>query len=112
VVTRPVRFSGAHLFVNGSLGGSLRAEVLDRGGRVVPGYELSDSVPLRGDAARMAVRWKQRQDLRELAGEVVRFRFVLDRAALFAFWISATSAGRSGGYVAAGGPGFSATRDR
>ena len=39
LVTRPVTFSGRYLFVNlDAPDGELRVEVLDREGRVVPGY--------------------------------------------------------------------------
>ena len=36
----------------------------------------------------------------------VRFRFQLSRGSLYAFWVSGAADGASGGYVAAGGPGF------
>jgi hypothetical protein len=46
-----------------------------------------------------------------LAGQAVRLRFVLDRAELFAFWVSPSAAGHSRGYLAAGGPGYSRITD-
>jgi hypothetical protein len=41
----------------------------------------------------------------------VRFKFVLDRAHLYAFWVSPGARGESRGYVAAGGPEFSGPID-
>src|SRR5262245_39450057 len=38
LITRPLRFSGEHLFVNANVEGELRVEVLDEGGRAIEGY--------------------------------------------------------------------------
>lgn len=106
LTTRPVRFAGRHLFVNADLGGGeLRAEVLDRDGRVLPPFASAACVPVAGDATRLAVRWAG-ADLGAVTGEAVRFRFSMTRGRLYAFWVSAWPSGESGGYPAAGGPGF------
>jgi hypothetical protein len=102
ITTRPLRFRGAHLFVNAVIGGSLRVDVLDRAGRVIAPYRGDETVASPGDYTRAPVRWKNASSLEALRGEVVRFRFTLTRASLFAFWVSGSSRGDSGGYVAAG----------
>ena len=57
LLTRPVTFRGKHLFVNvAAEGGELRAEVLDKDGRALPGLTRDDCVPVRGDSTRAAVR--------------------------------------------------------
>jgi hypothetical protein len=111
VTTRPLRFSGSQLFVNAAVAGSLRVEVLDREGRVIEPYSAANAVPVTGDATRMAVRWRSGASLKSLAGETVRFRFILAKGRLYSFWVSASPSGASGGYVAAGGPGFRHGRD-
>lgn len=111
MTTRPVRFSGQHLFVNADVGGELRVEVLDREGRVIEPYSRDGCTPVRGDLTRHAVRWRGAPTLAPLAGEPVRFRFHLSRAQLYAFWVSGSPRGESRGYVAAGGPGFGGARD-
>ena len=111
LTTRPVRFSGGHLFVNASIDGSIRVEVLDVAGRAIEPFSLDRTLPVTGDATRLPVRWSGGADLAQLAGQAVRFRFTLSRARLYAFWVSATAAGHSRGYVAAGGPGFSGVLD-
>lgn len=112
LVTRPIRFSGRYLFVNlEASGGELRVEVLDRAGRVVAGYGLAQCAPVRGNSTRARVTWHGAADLSTLAGQVVRFRFVLMRGSLYAFWVSPTIDGASHGYVAAGGPGFTDDTD-
>jgi hypothetical protein len=111
LVTRPLRFSGAHLFVNAALdSGELRAEVLDAQGRVIPGFELARSIPARGDATRLALAWNG-ASLARLAGEAVRLRFQMTRGRLYAFWVSAFDTGESRGFVAGGGPGFRGPAD-
>jgi hypothetical protein len=111
VTTRPLRFRGTHLFVNADAAGEIRVEVLDRDGRVVDGYSAADCVPVRGDGTKHAVSWKGRPTLGTLNRDVIRLRYVLSRARLYAFWIAESAAGRSRGYVAAGGPGFTSNAD-
>ncbi len=107
LITRPIRFNGRHLFVNvDAAGGSLKAEVLDRMGRVIQPYTLDASVPVQTDTTRARLTWTARDDLSDLAGETVRFRFALTTGRLYAFWVSPWPSGESRGYVAAGGPEF------
>jgi hypothetical protein len=107
LLTRPIQFSGRHLFVNlDARDGELRVEALDRGGAALPGFTLADCDPVRGDATRARVRWRTQDHLGALAGRPVRLRFHLSRGSLYAFWVSRTPDGSSGGYVAAGGPDF------
>jgi hypothetical protein len=111
VITRPLKFSGHHLFVNAAVDGSLRVEVLDRQGGVITPYALDNCTAVRGNATRTTVQWTTRDSVSELAGETVRLRFVLDRAQLYSFWVSRTPRGESRGYVAAGGPGLATSVD-
>ncbi len=106
LTTRPVRFTGRHLFVNArAKGGALTAEVLDEAGRVLPGLGRDDCVAVRGDGTRQAVTWTK-GGLEAAAGKAVKLRFHLKNAELYAFWVSGRRSGASGGYVAAGGPGL------
>jgi hypothetical protein len=111
VTTRPLRFAGGFLFVNADAReGSVHAEVLDVGGRVIQPFSTANCHAARGDATRLAVSWSG-APLSVLAGQTVRFRFWVQRARLFAFWVSASANGASRGYVGAGGPAFSGPAD-
>jgi hypothetical protein len=110
LITRPLRFSGAHAFVNADVQGSLRVEILDRTGKVIPGFTAERCEPIAGNQVKHAVRWNG-ASLASLANSVVRFRFVLDRARLFAFWVSPSPRGESRGHLGAGGPGYASTID-
>ncbi len=111
LLTRPVEFTGGHLFVNAELGdGSLRVAVEDAGGNVLPGFELESCVAVRGNRTAMPVNWSA-ASLARLAGRPVRLRFALTSGRLYAFWVSSAASGASGGYVAAGGPAFNGPRD-
>ena len=107
VTTRPVVFSGAHLFVNADARfGALAVDVLDEKGAPVPGYTAADCAGFtRVDSTKRAVTWKG-GDLSRFAGRPVRFRFNLRVATLYSFWVSKEPTGESGGYVAAGGPAY------
>lgn len=111
VTTRPIRFAGSHLFVNADVAGEMKVEALDQAGRVLPGYGADRCVAITGNATRLPVAWSG-SPIGALAGETVRFRFRIDRGRLYSFWVSATPAGASGGYVGAGGPGFRDIVDR
>ncbi len=65
-------------------GGSLRVEILDADGRVLPGYGRDDCEPLKDDAVREAVVWKEHKELPAGNGPV-RFRFLIEHGKLFSF---------------------------
>jgi hypothetical protein len=112
LVTRPVRFSGKHLFVNlAAPAGELRVEVLDNAGRTIAPFTAATCAPVHGDSTCARVDWPGAQDLAALANRPVRFKFHLTNGALYAFWVSADATGASRGFVAAGGPGFTGPID-
>jgi hypothetical protein len=110
LTTRPVRFTGAHLFVNADLSGELRVEVLDRAGAPIAPFTSATCVPVSGNHTRIEVQWNG-AELRTLAGRDVRFRFAMTRGRLYAFWVSPWPTGESRGYPAGGGPQFNGPVD-
>jgi hypothetical protein len=112
LTTRQVRFSGKYLFVNAAPGrGELRVEVLDRYGEPLDGFTAADCLPVTGDHVRAPVAWRGGRTLESLAGTPVRIRFQLSAGAIWSFWVADDERGASRGYVAAGGPGFTSSRD-
>lgn len=112
LTTRPVTFTGRHLFVNVACpGGSLQVEILDREGHVMKPFALEKSRPVSVDSTIHRISWEGDPDLARLAGQPVRFRFHLRNGSLYSFWVSPQENGASGGYVAAGGPGFTGATD-
>jgi hypothetical protein len=112
LVTRPIRFSGRHLFVNiDAPEAALRVEILDRQGRSLSGFSAAQCAPVGGDNTRARISWTGSGDLSTVAGETVRFRFRLTGGSLYAFWVSPWPEGCSQGYVGAGGPSFAGTMD-
>ena len=95
ITTRPVRFSGCHLFVNLATapGGELRTEILDADNRVIAPFTRENSVPLRTDQTLNAVKWLGADDLAAVTGRAVKLRFHLRNASLYAFWTSRDSSG-------------------
>jgi hypothetical protein len=112
LTTRPVRFSGKHLFVNlDAPDGDVRVEVLDEKGVVMEPFSLANCVATKGDKTLEEVRWKGTADLKSVAGKTVQFRFHVRNGRLFSFWVSPEASGASHGYVAAGGPGYTGPVD-
>jgi len=112
LTTRPLQFSGKHLFVNVDAdNGVLRVEVLDEEDRVIPPFSRENCVPIKTDVTLRVVQWEGASDLSALAGTPVRFRFHVKNGCLYAFWVSPDRSGASHGYVAAGGPGFTGPTD-
>lgn len=113
LTTRAVTFTGNRLFVNAAIasGGELRIEVLDQSGKVLAPFTLSECVPVTGDSTLKEVTWRGGKDLSSLRGKPVKFRYQLKKGSLYAFWVSGSDSGASGGYVGAGGPGYNGTMD-
>lgn len=112
VTTRPVRFSGKHLFVNvATAKGRLQAEIVDESGRAIEPFTLGNSTPVAVDSTSVPVRWRGAEDLSSVSGKNVKLRFHLASGELYSFWVSPDESGASGGYVAAGGPGYDGHRD-
>jgi len=112
LLTRPITFSGKYLFVNAMANqGILRAEIQDLDGNPIAPYTLENSVPFSDDSTIAQMHWNSEADLTQLAGQPVRILFELTDGALYAFWISQDASGRSDGYVAAGGPGYTGPTD-
>jgi len=112
LTTRPVTFSGSRVFVNADArNGEVRVEIVDEAGKPIAPYTLANCRPVVGDSTLAAVTWTGADDVHALRGKTVRFRFDVRRAALYAFWVSRDATGRSDGYVAGGGPGFTGMTD-
>jgi len=125
LTTRPVKFTGKHLFVNADASqGEIRVEILPvyfLGGRLViqpgqetaiTGFDAASCVPVTKDSTRAGVTWKSGEDLSSLVDQPVQFRFHIKNARLYSFWVSPGDSGASNGFVAAGGPGFMGNIDR
>lgn len=106
LLTRPVLFSGSRFFLNANTAGSeLRVEVVGTDGKPLDGFRFSDCVPFLGNSTCVELRWRE-TDLSALRNRPVRFRFQMDRGEIYAFWVTDSERGASGGYLGAGGPGL------
>lgn len=112
VVTRPLAFTGGHLFVNAECRfGDVAAEVLGEDGKPVKGFALADCRAMRfADSTRRELVFAG-GNLSALGSRGVRIRFRLYNATLYSFWVSPSERGESRGYVAAGGPDYPGLRD-
>jgi hypothetical protein len=83
--TRPLLFSGSSLILNysTSAAGSLRVELQDGRGNVLPGFSLEESEELYGDELDAVAHWKSHSDLSALQNQPIRLRFVMQEADLF-----------------------------
>ena len=113
ITTEKITFDGKYLFVNADVkakGASLRAEILDANGNVIPGYSNKECTVMRSaDNTKQLITWKNKKDVSELAGKTVRMKFYLTHGDLYAFWVSPWTSGESRGYTAGGGPGLNAS---
>jgi hypothetical protein len=105
LLTRPLTFSGRHLFVNAQTAGArLSVECRDRENHPIEPFTHARCQAFRGNATAAEIRWQGAESLAALAGRPVRFHFTLDRGELYAFWVSPSDRGESRGYRGAGGP--------
>ncbi|MBI5685865.1 MAG: exo-alpha-sialidase [Verrucomicrobia bacterium] len=112
LTTRPIKFSGEHLFVNlDAPRGELRVEVLTLENKNYGPFTAEKCIPLRGDSTRQRVIWRGVESLARASNKNVKLRFTLTNGSLYSFWITDDKNGASHGYVGAGGPGFKSTLD-
>ncbi len=85
LVTKALRFKGKRLTLNcaTSAAGAIRVEVQDEAGKPAAGLGLAECAEVYGDALERTVVWKG--DVGRLSGQVVRLRFELKDADLYAF---------------------------
>jgi Malectin domain/Viral BACON domain len=111
LLTRAVKFSGSHFFVNvADPSGQLQVEVLDSNGNVIPAFGKANSSVITADTTSLEVTWNG-ANVASLAGQTVQLRFYLTNGALYSFWVSKSASGASSGYVGANGPGFTTDTD-
>lgn len=111
--TRPVRFAGEELEVNfaTSAAGSLRVELLDAEGGVLPGFGLAEAEEMIGDSLARTVRWKGGASVAAWAGQPVRLRFALKDGDLYSYRFRPRSGARGLASEAGGtGPNPGSTR--
>lgn len=88
--TPPLTFAGRRLELNldGGAGGWLQVEMLDPGGRPLPGHGLKSCDPVRGNSVCKAVTWGGESGVAGSAGRPIRLRFVMRSMKLFSFVFS------------------------
>jgi len=84
-ITRPLEFSGNSLELNLAAKGRVRVALLNEAGQSFAGFGLEECTPLTTDSMRQRVSWKNGSDVGALAGKVVRLKFELSKAKLYAF---------------------------
>lgn len=104
LTTETLKFKGEYFFINADVKGTLRVELLDSTGKVIPGFSKADCAEITGDGVQTAVVWKGGASMKSLAGQKIRVRFYLNDGDLYAFWIADSQTGKSRGYTAGGGP--------
>ncbi len=84
VLTRPIQVYG-DLFINAKAKGEIRVEVRSAiRDELLDGWTFADCTPFAGDDLNAPIRWGNKT-LRQLQGHIVRLRFQLRDAELFAF---------------------------
>ncbi|MFP6873455.1 MAG: hypothetical protein VCA55_08080 [Verrucomicrobiales bacterium] len=87
VVTKPFKLEGDRLQVNVA-GQEVTVEVLNEQGHPVPGFSAKDAMKSRDvDELRLAPSWDNGNRLSMLKGNVIRLKFYLKNARLYAFHI-------------------------
>lgn len=89
ITTKPFKLKGSTLQVNVSAkSGDFLVEVLDEESRPIRGYAAEDAESYIGiDELSLTPRWKIHGDMSKLMGRVVKLRFHLRDARLFAFQV-------------------------
>ena len=86
MITKPFTFEGENLFLNfaTSAAGEIKVEVLKVNGEIIEGFAASDCRPVIGNEIRKKVSWRQGSALNNLKEKVIRLRFKMKDADLYA----------------------------
>ncbi len=87
LTTKPIVFDGSHLVLNAStsIRGEVRVELQDAGGRPLPGFALSECLPITGDSIESVVAWRGKDNVHEHVGKPVRITFELKDSDIYSF---------------------------
>lgn len=86
LLTRPFILKGPGLTVNvDAQAGEVRVGLMTAEGKWVPGYTLDEAMPIRENALRTALSWKDKPDVRALIGQALRLRFAATNAAVHGY---------------------------
>jgi hypothetical protein len=85
MLTKPLVFAGNELELNysTSAAGSIRIEIQDAAGKPISGFTLGECPEIIGDQIERVVTWKAGADVRKLAKQPIRLRFVMKDADLY-----------------------------
>ncbi len=89
LITRPINFPQGRLHLNIEIakGGSARVAILTREGESIDSYAIEDCIPIKEDSTSVEVVWKNRKSISCPTDKHLRFKFVLEKAKLYSFWI-------------------------
>lgn len=87
LVTVPLRFRGERLALNAdtSAGGAIRVQIEDEDGTPIEDYSMGEADEVNGNSVRHFATWSGRAHVGELAGRVVRLRFMMNGCKLYSF---------------------------
>ena len=90
LTTKPLTFEGDRLVVNvDAQAGRFAAEILDEGGKPLPGFDNASCDAFAGDSVRHTVTWGGKADVSSLKGTAVCLRFELANAKLYSYRFAA-----------------------
>ena len=87
ILTRPFALLEPDVFLNADArGGEVRVEMQNADGSIVPGFELANCLPMRGDSIRHRVRWRGNPDLGVVRRKPIRMKVIALNASLYSIW--------------------------
>ena len=86
MITKPLTFEGDKLLINyaTSAAGEIKVEIQNEEGEVIPGFSADECQLIIGNEIDRNVSWGKDKNLNDLAGKVIRLRFLMKDADLYA----------------------------
>jgi hypothetical protein len=86
MTTKPFAFKGDRLILNfsTSAAGEIKIEIQDENEKAIPGFSAEDCRIIIGNEIDKKVSWGKENDLKTLEGKVIRLRFLMKDADLYA----------------------------
>ncbi|MCM8785037.1 MAG: hypothetical protein NC827_01320 [Candidatus Omnitrophica bacterium] len=86
LLTRPFWTETGKFFINANVKGYLKAEITDISGKPIEGFEMENSIPIKGESISHQFKWKGNPDILKTTNRDIRFKIKANKAVIYSIF--------------------------